>query len=200
MSLPSSYRTSTHEINNSLSYIVHSKHKNPIEPNHSCPRISKTHYLYVLQSSRFSTFYQTLDKMSQRNQHRQDTDFHFVHHLLKPSNGTRHVLTVRTVHCLVLKLGFLLHLPTSTTLLAAYSRVSDICSSWGLFNETCDRDVVFWNAMISACTENHCFNMALDFFVEMIKEGTGFDSTTLLIVVSTLSRTKYLKRGKIFHT
>lgn len=54
--------------------------------------------------------------------------------------------------------------------------------------------------MISACTENHCFNLALDFFVEMIKEGTGFDSTTLLIVVSTLSRMKYLKRGKIFHT
>ncbi|KAJ0043389.1 hypothetical protein Pint_19469 [Pistacia integerrima] len=99
-----------------------------------------------------------------------------------------------------LKLGFLPHLPISTSLLTAYSRAGDFCSSWVSFNETCYRDVIIWNAMISACTENRCFNMALDLFVEMIKEEPGFDSTTLLIVVSTLSHMKSLKQGKIFHS
>ncbi|KAF9617372.1 hypothetical protein IFM89_036293 [Coptis chinensis] len=62
------------------------------------------------------------------------------------------------------------------------------------------RDVISWNAMINACVCNQRFQIALELFWEMRwKETSGVDSTTLVIVVSALSRMIDLKRGRVVH-
>ncbi|KAL5743212.1 hypothetical protein ACOSP7_029944 [Xanthoceras sorbifolium] len=137
--------------------------------------------------------------MPQRGLLLQNTHINCVLGLLKIFNGSPDTVTVVNVHCFTLKVGFLANLPTSTSLLTAYSRAGDFRSSWDLFNETCNKDVIFWNAIITASVENKCLSMALHFFVEMIEVGIGFDSTTLLIVVSALSQLNFLKQGGVVH-
>lgn len=137
--------------------------------------------------------------MPQRNQQCNSSDIYFVLDLLKSSNARLDVVSIVTIHCLALKIGFLAHLPTSTSLLTAYSKVGYFESSLALFNGTCNKDVVNWNAMITACVENRCALMGLHFFGEMIDEGIRFDSTTLLILVSALTQMNCLKRGRVAH-
>lgn len=199
LSSPTLYCTFPFRAVNYVSYSAHRRHKNPIFPLNLYPLVSKVHNLYALHSFEFSTFYQAFDKMSQRNQHPQVTRIHFVLDLVKSLNARLDVIAVLTVHCLALKVGFFSHLPTSTSLLTAYSRVGYFDSSWLLFNATCNKDVVIWNAMITACLENQYAGMALRIFDEMIKEGIRYDSTTLLIAVSAVSQINCLKQGRVFH-
>lgn len=191
--------TCTFKATNYLFYSAHNKRKNPISPFTSSSLISKTYSFCALHSTDFSTFYQAFDKMPQRNQQCNSSDIYFVLDLLKSSKARLDVVSVVTIHCLALKRGFLAHLPTSTSLLAAYSNVSYFESSLALFYETCNKDVVTWNAMITACVENRCVVMGLHFFGEMVEEGIRFDSTTLLIVVSALTQMNCLKQGRVAH-
>ncbi|TXG59200.1 hypothetical protein EZV62_017029 [Acer yangbiense] len=173
--------------------------KNLISSTNSYSLFSKIHSLRAFNMSQFSTSIQPFDKMPQRSLLSQNTHIQFVLDLLKFSNVRPDIITVVNVHCFTLKVGFLVNLPTSTSLLTAYSRTGDFGSSWDLFNETCNKDVIFWNAMITASVENKCFSMAMHFLVEMIEDGIGFDSTTLLIVVSALSFLNFLKQGGVIH-
>ncbi|KAK2989931.1 hypothetical protein RJ640_013855 [Escallonia rubra] len=102
-------------------------------------------------------------------------------------------------HSLALKVGALAHLPTSTSLLTIYSRAGDFSSSKALFGEIYAKDVVIWNAMITAAIDNQYCLDAMSFFNEMIKEGKGFDSATLVIVISALSKMKKLTQCRALH-
>ncbi|GFZ16298.1 xyloglucanase 113 [Actinidia rufa] len=61
------------------------------------------------------------------------------------------------------------------------------------------KDVVIWNAMMTACIENGCFEAAVGFCVEMMEKRNGFDSGTLVIAISALSHLKRLQQGQTLH-
>ncbi|KAK3007089.1 hypothetical protein RJ639_016140 [Escallonia herrerae] len=103
------------------------------------------------------------------------------------------------VHSLALKVGALAHLPTSTFLLTISSRAGDFSSSKALFGEIYAKDVVIWNAMITAAIDNQYLIDAISFFNEMVKEGNGSDSATLVIVISALSKMKTLTQCRALH-
>ncbi|XVF13774.1 hypothetical protein REPUB_Repub08aG0236400 [Reevesia pubescens] len=137
--------------------------------------------------------------MPQKDQHQLYTQFYNVLDLLKSSMARPSLVTTTTAHCLAIKIGALAHLPACTSLLTAYSRAKDFNSSLALFDEFYYKDVILWNAIISAAVENRSFGVAMQFFGEMTEESGGFNSTTLLLIVSTMSHMKYLKHGKSFH-
>ncbi|KAK9283308.1 hypothetical protein L1049_011546 [Liquidambar formosana] len=185
-----------------LSHNFHQKHRNALLPINLSPLLSPptAHLpLYLHTYSHFSTVFQPFDEMLKRHQNLEDTRFHYALHLLKSSTLRPDNLVAIVVHCLILKIGALAYLPISTSLLIAYSRTGDLGSSCTLFDEILHRDVILWNAMITASVENRYFRCALDFFVAMMEEGSGFDSTTLLIVVSVLSQMNDLIRGQVLH-
>ena len=159
--------------------------------------IPKTSPLF--HSSNFSTALQLFDEMSQRDNHAHDDHFYHALHLVKSCTVRPNIVTASIGHCIALKIGGLAHLPTSTSLLTVYSRARHFGSSFALFDEIHNRDVIIWNAMITASVENGYFSAAMKLFVEMTEEGTGFDSTTLLVVVSASSHAKHLKQGKVIH-
>ncbi|KAL0329841.1 UNVERIFIED_CONTAM: Arabinosyltransferase [Sesamum radiatum] len=103
------------------------------------------------------------------------------------------------VHALAVKQGALADLCTATSLLTVYSRCKEFGSAVALFGEVLDRDVVFWNAMMSACVENRSFQAAVGFFKKMVGEGYEFDSTTLVIVISAFADLRSLGQGKGVH-
>ncbi|GFP81532.1 pentatricopeptide repeat-containing protein at4g19220 mitochondrial [Phtheirospermum japonicum] len=103
------------------------------------------------------------------------------------------------LHALAVKQSALADLRTATSLLTVYSKTKDLESSLALFGETIDKDIVFWNAMMSACIENKRFQSVIDLFKKMVNGGGGFDSTTLLIALSAFSDSKSVANGRVVH-
>ncbi|KAF8412587.1 hypothetical protein HHK36_000556 [Tetracentron sinense] len=129
------------------------------------------------------------------------TLFYFALHLIKSATLRPGIESTLAIHCLTLKLGALPDLPTSTSLLIAYSRAGDFRSASAMFNEIAIKDVISFNAMLTGCIHNRCFGAAVDLFREMMMMGgSEFNSTTLLIVLSALSHTNDLKQGRVLHS
>ncbi|KAJ8555267.1 hypothetical protein K7X08_012763 [Anisodus acutangulus] len=108
-------------------------------------------------------------------------------------------LSASQLHGLVLKIGMLAYLPTITTLLIIYSRTKNLSSSLTLFAEIINKDVVTWNAIMTACIKNKFFEFAVKFFVEMVNEEEKFDCATFVIVISALSNMRDLRKGLVVH-
>ncbi|XP_042509467.1 pentatricopeptide repeat-containing protein At4g19220, mitochondrial [Macadamia integrifolia] len=159
--------------------------------------ISKVHYVPILRFSSISTALNTFDKLPQRSTPSDTTLFYHAFDLIRGSTDRPDLLTTLSNHCLALKVGALTDVLTSTSLLIKYSRVGDLSSSWVLFDEMLNKDVIAWNAMLTACKDNQCFQAAVDIFTEMMKEGSEFDSTTLLIIISALTQMNDMKLGRV---
>ncbi|KAL4557465.1 hypothetical protein LXL04_035643 [Taraxacum kok-saghyz] len=132
------------------------------------------------------TFY-LFDEMPQRTQTSNAIGFFDVLDLVELCKVKPNITNILNVHAIAFKLGVLSHLPTSTSLIIAYSKAGHYPSSLSLFGEISCKDVVLWNAMIKTTIENGLFTNSISFFVQMLNEGIKFDSVTLLIVISALS-------------
>ncbi|KAK7307400.1 hypothetical protein VNO77_40423 [Canavalia gladiata] len=147
----------------------------------------------------FCTVVQLLEEMPQRALHVRDVHFELVIDYIKLSLKKPKIVTATVAHCAALKIGALAHLPTSTSLLTVYSKAGGFTSSRDLFDEIHNRDVIAWNAIVAASLENNFYRTAMDFFEKMIKTQAGFDSTTLLLMVSASLRAKNFDQGRAIH-
>ncbi|KAJ1396827.1 Tetratricopeptide-like helical domain superfamily [Sesbania bispinosa] len=147
----------------------------------------------------FCTDIQLFEEMPQRRLHLRDIHFELVVDYIKLSLKKPKIVTATVAHCAALKIGALAHLPISTSLLTVYSKAGDFTSSRDLFDEIHNRDVIAWNAIVAASLENNCYKTAIDFFEKMIKAQTGFDSTTLLLMVSASLHMKNFDQGRAIH-
>ncbi|PSR91350.1 Pentatricopeptide repeat-containing protein [Actinidia chinensis var. chinensis] len=193
-------RTSQHILQfHSHSYNFHHKNQHGLLPIKPLPFVHRVGPLLFHSSACISNAFQLFDKMSQREQSLENMRFRGVLDLARFSAVTPDILTGKIVHCLVMKVGAFAHLPTSTSLLIIYSRAGDFGSSLELFDEVLYKDVVIWNAVMTACIENGCFEAAVGFCVEMMEKRNRFDSGTLVIAISALSHLKRLKQGQTLH-
>lgn len=183
--------------NNNTNNYKHANSFLPIKP-HSLFPISLPFLLHTRHHLAIAS--QLFDEMPHRNHTNESTRFLDVFYLIKFSTMKADIVNAMIAHCLAVKVGALAHLPTSTSLLIIYSRAGYFSSSVSLFNEIHYRDVVVWNAMMTASVQNQRYGDALNLFLDMIKEGSGFDSTTLVIVISALcNRGNKLIQGKVLH-
>ncbi|XP_061341709.1 pentatricopeptide repeat-containing protein At4g19220, mitochondrial [Gastrolobium bilobum] len=187
---PSSHSFSSQNYQNGNFSIVQ-RHRVAILPN--APT------LLSLYCRRFCTGIQLFEEMLQRALHGRDIHFELVVDYIRLSLKRPTIVTAIIAHCAALKIGVLAHLSTSTSLLTVYSKAGDFTSSRDLFDEIHNRDVIAWNAIIAASLENNSYWTAMDFFEKMIKAQTGFDSTTLLLMISASLHTKNFDQGRAIH-
>jgi pentatricopeptide repeat protein len=107
--------------------------------------------------------------------------------------------TVASIHCLSLKSYLISHLPIHTCLITAYARAGCIDSSLTLFEESSAKDMISWNAMISAGVMNSQYHVAISLFKKMLDNFIDYDPTTLIILLSAVSCTRNLKHGMVLH-
>ncbi|KAL0312335.1 UNVERIFIED_CONTAM: Pentatricopeptide repeat-containing protein [Sesamum radiatum] len=113
-------------------------------------------------AGRFSYASQLLDEMSERKQQKSECTLLWdVFKIVQSVVSEPNVGNAALVHALAVKQGALADLCTATSLLTVYSRCKEFGSAVALFGEVLDRDVVFWNAMMSACVENRSFKLQL---------------------------------------
>ncbi|CAK9144074.1 unnamed protein product [Ilex paraguariensis] len=168
----------------------------PIKP---FPFMGRTCSQLLHGSAYLCTAFHSFDEMPHTTQSFENAHFYHVLELIQFCTMKPNSLNVIMVHCLALKVGALAHLPISTSLLIVYSRAGDFGSAVTMSDDIRYKDVVVWNAMMTACIKNRHFGAALDFFMEMMEEGRGFDTGTLVIVVSALSNMHKLMQGRVVH-
>ncbi|XP_045813733.1 pentatricopeptide repeat-containing protein At4g19220, mitochondrial [Trifolium pratense] len=177
----------------------HKNMKFSIVPRKNVPFFPRHPSLLSCYCRRFCIAIHLFDKMPQRDFHVRDVHFELVVDCIKLSLKKPNIVTATVVHCAALKIGALAYLPTSTSLLTLYSKAGGFTSSRVLFEDIHIKDAIVWNAVISASLENNCYRTAVEFFQKMIKDQTRFDSTTLLLMVSTLSHMKNFVQGRVIH-
>ncbi|XP_058109438.1 pentatricopeptide repeat-containing protein At4g19220, mitochondrial-like [Magnolia sinica] len=150
-------------------------------------------------TSAFHSAQHMFDKMLNRDSSSQKPSLSQALYLAKHSSQKPGISIVSALHCLALKTGSVDDTLTSTSLLTVYSRAGDLGSAQALFNDIVTKDVVSWNAIISSYVYNHRVQAALALFGEMMKDIGEFDSTTLLVVLSALSRSNSFKQCRVLH-
>ena len=101
---------------------------------------------------------------------------------------------------LVQRRGIESHPLVSTPLIVMYSQFGDIASARKFFDETPERDVVSWNAMISRYSLEGDLPNSVNLFKAMKIDCNVVPSqSTLAIIVSLCGRIKSIEHGQVFH-
>lgn len=88
---------------------------------------------------------------------------------------------------------------TNNALMAMYAKFGQIDDSKHMFELFEDRDMVSWNTMISALSQNDRFSEAMVFFQLMVLEGIKPDGVTISSTLPACSHLELLDVGKEIH-
>lgn len=99
------------------------------------------------------------------------------------------------IHNEVLKTGHMKNACVSSSLVTMYGKCGNLFAAYRVFQETDDRNVVCWTAMIAACHQHGCANEAIELFEEMLKDGVAPEYITFVSVLSACSHTGKVDDG-----
>ncbi|GMY35596.1 pentatricopeptide repeat-containing protein At4g30700 [Fagus crenata] len=102
------------------------------------------------------------------------------------------------IHGFCVKSGVVSHASVSTALTTVYSRLNEIESARLLFDETPEKSLASWNAMISGYTQNGFTEMAISLFREMMLEVRP-NPVTITSILSACAQLGALSLGKWVH-
>lgn len=104
------------------------------------------------------------------------------------------------LHSIVVKMGFVSNLYTSTALVDMYGKCCRIVCSQKLFDEMSERNVVTWNALISGYLRVNFPLIAIELFAMMLKAGIEPTSFSVSAVIVGCSRLEDEKIGAQVHS
>ncbi|XP_073133919.1 pentatricopeptide repeat-containing protein At3g56550 isoform X2 [Henckelia pumila] len=105
----------------------------------------------------------------------------------------------KEIHGSVLKLGFGFDVVVCTNLIRAYAAIGEVQEMRRVFDETCKRDLVSWNSMISSYSQMGFHDEALKLFEEMKFMDVGFDGFSLVSLLSACAHAGTLNVGLKLH-
>ncbi|KAB1211975.1 hypothetical protein CJ030_MR6G022922 [Morella rubra] len=109
-----------------------------------------------------------------------------------------HLQLAFCIHGFCAKSGVVSHGSVSTALTTVYSRLNEIESARQLFDETPERSLASWNAMISGYTQNGLTEMAIPLFREMMFEVKP-NPVTVTSILSACAQLGALSLGRWVH-
>ncbi|GAA0162834.1 hypothetical protein LIER_18844 [Lithospermum erythrorhizon] len=119
--------------------------------------------------------------------------------LIPVSCPFRHLDLLRSIHCFCLKSGMLLDPSISTALISVYCRLNEIELGKRLFDESPEKGVAAWNAMISGYAQNGLTEPAISLFKEMQRLDIHPNSVTVTSILSACAQLGALSLGKWVH-
>ncbi|GAB4830747.1 hypothetical protein Ancab_004779 [Ancistrocladus abbreviatus] len=106
----------------------------------------------------------------------------------------------REIHGMVIVSGLMSEsVFLSTSMVDFYMRCGDLRSAFWIFDQMMERNEVAWTAMISGCTANHEYEMAIDCFLAMQAAGIKANRVTLISVLPACAELGLIKHGKEIH-
>ncbi|KAG8367631.1 hypothetical protein BUALT_Bualt16G0092300 [Buddleja alternifolia] len=110
-----------------------------------------------------------------------------------------HLDLTRLIHGFCVKLSFHLNSSVSTALTTVYSRLNEIEFARKLFDESPEKTLASWNAMISGYAQNGQTEMTISLFHEMQKLDIQPNPVTITSILSACAQLGALGLGKWVH-
>ncbi|KAL3824655.1 hypothetical protein ACJIZ3_020684 [Penstemon smallii] len=110
-----------------------------------------------------------------------------------------HLDLTRAIHAFCVKSGIVFNSSVSTALTTVYSRLNEIEFARKLFDESPDKTLESWNAMISGYAQNGQTEMAISLFREMQKLDIRPNPVTITSILSACAQLGALGLGKWVH-
>ncbi|XP_061347532.1 pentatricopeptide repeat-containing protein At4g30700 [Gastrolobium bilobum] len=119
--------------------------------------------------------------------------------LIPVSSPFGHLHLVCCIQGFCVKSGTILHPSVSTALTTIYSRLNEIDLARQLFDESPEKTVAAWNAMISGYTQNGLTETAISLFQEMMMTEFTPNPVTITTILSACAQLGALSFGKWVH-
>ncbi|KAL4196407.1 hypothetical protein AMTRI_Chr04g246070 [Amborella trichopoda] len=120
--------------------------------------------------------------------------------LLPACTQQAHLCSLMALHTCNVKVGMQVSEPSvSNCLVTAYAKCGNTALARQVFDETLERDLVGWNAMLSAYCQNGEAHRALELYQEMVAIGVEPDSVTLVCVLSACTHLGAIATGLEAH-
>ncbi|BAT76160.1 hypothetical protein LR48_Vigan01g242400 [Vigna angularis] len=119
--------------------------------------------------------------------------------LIPVSSPFGHLHLACCIQGFCVKSGFILHPLVSTALTTIYSRLNEIDLARRLFDESSEKTVAAWNAMISGYTQNGLTETAISLFQEMMATDFIPNPVTITSILSACAQLGALSFGKWVH-
>ncbi|KAG6660487.1 pentatricopeptide repeat-containing protein At3g22150, chloroplastic-like [Carya illinoinensis] len=103
------------------------------------------------------------------------------------------------LHAFILKNLSVLPVIILNAIIVMYSRCNSVETSFKIFHNMVERDVVSWNTMVSAFVQNGFDEEGLMLVYEMQKQGLAIDSITVTALLSAASNLRNKDIGKQVH-
>lgn len=104
--------------------------------------------------------------------------------------------TTAKIHALMILTGFFGHRNSIAKLIGSYERLGHVESARQVFDESPQRGVDAWNAMMIAYSRRGAVSEALGLYHRMASEGVRPDSSTYTTLLKTCARSLDLRRGE----
>lgn len=99
----------------------------------------------------------------------------------------------------ILKFGFEFDIFVHNALITMLFSHGELEKAYNVFDESCVRDLVTWNSMISGCVKRGLAEQALDLYWKMEAEKVRPNEITMIGLVSCCSQLQDLNLGRKFH-
>lgn len=104
------------------------------------------------------------------------------------------------LHAYILRNGFEFSLAMANALVDMYGKCREIRSARTLFDGMKSKDVMIWNAVISAYAQAHCIDKAFELFIHMKVSKVRPNEVTMVGLLSLCTEAGALEMGKWLHT
>lgn len=119
--------------------------------------------------------------------------------LIPVSSPFGHLHLACCIQGFCVKSGTVLHPSVSTALTTIYSRLNEIDLARQLFDESLEKPVAAWNALISGYTQNGLTEMAISLFQEMMATEFTLNPVMITSILSACAQLGALSFGKTVH-
>ncbi|KAF2310427.1 hypothetical protein GH714_009931 [Hevea brasiliensis] len=110
-----------------------------------------------------------------------------------------HLLLTNCIHGFCVKSGTVSHSSVSTALTTVYCRLNEMESARQLFDESSEKTLASWNAMIAGYTQNGLTETAISLFQEMQMSNVSPNTVTVTSILSACAQLGALSLGKWVH-
>ncbi|BFG40340.1 hypothetical protein CerSpe_266140 [Prunus speciosa] len=118
--------------------------------------------------------------------------------LIPVSSPFGHLQLTGSLQTFCVKSGIVSHPSVSTAFVTVYCRLNEIELAWQLFDESPEKTLASWNAMISGYTQNGLTEAAISLFREMMSEFSP-NPVTVTSILSACAQLGAISLGKWVH-
>ncbi|XP_010550211.1 PREDICTED: putative pentatricopeptide repeat-containing protein At2g01510 [Tarenaya hassleriana] len=115
--------------------------------------------------------------------------------VLKAASSLASALVGKQLHSFIIRSGYMDNVFSGSALVDMYAKCGSIRDAVRIFEEMPGRNIVSWNALISAYAENGDGEATIDAFAKMIQSGFWPDSVSMLCVLNACNHCGFVEQG-----